>query len=169
MGSNSPRSLINAVYILGVTEHYNLCWGDISLKVDTNGDEYLQYCRERQTKTRQGENITNLRKSGPIAVENKIDRTSCPVFQYKLFRQKRPETMKKEDSPFYIQASTFQDNNYESKILWYKNLRLGTKSVSKIIKDMATEALPNSDKRLTGHSARKGSIQKQKDNGCKTQ
>ncbi|CAC5385718.1 unnamed protein product [Mytilus coruscus] len=73
--------------------------------------------------------------------------------------------MKKEDSPFYIQASTFQDNNYESKILWYKNLRLGTKSISKIIKDMATEALPNNDKRLTGHSARKGSIQKQKDNG----
>ncbi|CAG2238741.1 unnamed protein product [Mytilus edulis] len=104
----------------GVTEHYNLCWGDISLKVDTNGDEYLQNGRERQTKTRQCENITNLRKSGPIAVENKIDRTRCPVFQYKLFRQKRPETMKKEDSPFYIQASTFQDNNYESKILWYK-------------------------------------------------
>ncbi|CAG2245634.1 unnamed protein product [Mytilus edulis] len=173
MGSNSPRSLTNAVYInnnyhfglRGVTEHYNLCWGDISLKVDTNGDEYLQYCRERQTKTRQGENITNLRKSGPIAVENKIDRTRCPVFQYKLFRQKRPDTMKKEDSPFYIQASTFQDSNYESKILWYKNLRLGTKSISKIIKDMATEALPNNDKRLTGHSARKGSIQKQKDNG----
>ncbi|CAC5423531.1 unnamed protein product [Mytilus coruscus] len=116
MGSNSPRSLINAVYInnnyhfglRGVTEHYNLCWGDISLKVDTNGDEYLQYCHERQTKTRQGENITNLRKLGPIAVENKIDRTRCPVFQYKLFSTKRPETMKKRIPLFIFRLQRFR-------------------------------------------------------------
>ncbi|VDI13417.1 Hypothetical predicted protein [Mytilus galloprovincialis] len=173
MGATSPRSLMNTIYInnnyhfglRGVTEHYNLCWGDITLKVDTNGDEYLQYCRERQTKTRQGDNLSNLRKTGPIAMENKNDHSRCPVFAYKLYRQKRPETMKKDDSPFYIQATTFQDDNYGSKLLWYKAQRLGTKSISKIIKSMATEALPNNDKRLTGHSARKGSIQKQKDAG----
>ncbi|CAC5400581.1 unnamed protein product [Mytilus coruscus] len=105
MGPTSPRSLINTIYInnnyhfglRGVTEHYNLCWGDITLKVDTNGDEYLQYCRERQTKT------------------------------------------------------TFQDDKYGSKLLWYKGQRLGTKYISKIIKSTATESLPNNDKRLTGH------------------
>ncbi|CAC5388725.1 unnamed protein product [Mytilus coruscus] len=121
MGPTSPCSIINTIYInnnyhfglRGVTEHYNLCWGDITLKVDTNGDEYLQYCRERQTKT------------------------------------------------------TFQDDKYGSKLLWYKGQRLGTKYISKIIKSMATESVHNNDKRLTGHSARKGSIQKQKDVGVR--
>ncbi|CAC5421187.1 unnamed protein product [Mytilus coruscus] len=139
--------------------------GDITLKVDTNGEEYLQYCRERQTKTRQVENLSNLRRAGPIAMENKNDHTRCPVFAYNIFRQKIPETMKKDDSPFYIQATIFKDDKYGAKLLWYKGQRLGTKSIYKIIKSMATEALPNNDKRLTGHSARKGSIQKQKDPG----
>lgn len=173
MGTKNPRSLLNTVYInnnyhfglRGVTEHYNLCWGDISLKVDTNGDEYLQYCRERQTKTRQGDNVNNIRKGGPIAMENKLDRSRCPVFAYKLFSQKRPESTKTDNFPFYIQAITFQDDNYESKLQWYKKQRLGTKSIQSIIKNMAKESLPGTDKKLTGHSARKGSIQKQKDNG----
>ncbi|XP_071147422.1 uncharacterized protein KIAA1958-like [Mytilus edulis] len=137
MGATSPRSLINTKHInnnyhfglRGVTEHYNLCWGDITLKVDTNGDEYLQYCRERQTKTRQGDNLSNLRKTGPIAMENKNDHSRCPVFAYKLYRQKRPETMKKDYSPFYIQATTFLDDTYGSKLLWYKAQRFGTKSI----------------------------------------
>jgi hypothetical protein len=93
--------------------------------VDTNGDEYLQYCKERQTKTRQGDNIGNIRKSGPIAMENKSDRTRCPVLAYKLFSLKRHENMKTTDSPFYIQATIFQDDNIKSKTFWYKNLRLG--------------------------------------------
>jgi len=173
LGADNPRALQNTVYLnnnyhfglRGVTEHYNLCWGDITLKVDTNGDEYLQYCKERQTKTRQEDNIGNIRKSGPIAMENKSDGTRCPVLAYKLFSLKRPENMKKTDSPFYIQATIFQDDNIKSKTFWYKNLRLGVKSISKIIKSMAKESLPESNKKLTGHSARKGAIQKQKDAG----
>lgn len=33
-----------------------------------------------------------------------------------------------------MQAPTFQDDNYGSKLLWCKGQRLGTKSISKIIK-----------------------------------
>ncbi|VDH98298.1 Hypothetical predicted protein, partial [Mytilus galloprovincialis] len=54
-------------------------------------------------------------------MENKNYHTRCPVFAYKL-RQKRPERMKTDDSPFYIQATTFQDDNYGSKLLCYKGL-----------------------------------------------
>ena len=58
LGADNPRALQNTIYLnnnyhfglRGVTEPYNLCSGDITLKVDTNGDEYLQYCKERQTK-----------------------------------------------------------------------------------------------------------------------
>jgi len=173
MGTSTPRSLLNTIYInnnyhfglRGVTEHYNLCWGDITLKVDTNGDEYLQYTRERQTKTRQGDDVTNIRKKGPIAMENKEDRSRCPVFAYKLFSQKRPIETKQENSPFYIQVNTIQHENFKSKLYWYKKQRLGEKSIATIIKTMAKEGLPGVQKRLTGHSARKGAIQKQKDAG----
>jgi hypothetical protein len=173
LGADNPHALQNTIYLnnnyhfglRGVTEPYNLCSGDITLKVDTNGDEYLQYCKERQTKTRQGDNIGNIRKSGPIAMENKSDRTRCPVLAYKLFSLKRHENMKTTDSPFYIQATIFQDDNIKSKTFWYNNLRLGVKSICKIIKSMAKESLPESNKKLTGHSARKSDIQKQKDAG----
>jgi hypothetical protein len=44
------------------------------------------------------------------------NRTRCPVLAYKLFSLKRPENIKKKtDSPFYIQATTFQDDNMKSK------------------------------------------------------
>ena len=120
--------------------------------------------RDKQ-KTRQGDNIGNIRKSGPIPMENKSDRTRCPVLAYKLFSLKRPENMKTTDSPFYIQATIFQDDNIKSKTFWYKNLRLGVKSISKIIKSMAKVSLPESNKKLTENSARKGAIQKKKDTG----
>jgi hypothetical protein len=45
----------------GGKEHRDLCWGDIQLKKDENGElEYLEYT-ERQTKARTGENPRNIR------------------------------------------------------------------------------------------------------------
>jgi hypothetical protein len=110
LGADYPRAVQNTIYLnnnyhfglRGVTEHYSLCWGDITLKMDTNVDEYLQYCKERYTKTRQEDNIGNIRKSGPIAMENKSGRTRCPVLAYKLFSLKRPENIKKRLIPHSI-------------------------------------------------------------------
>ena len=45
----------------GVSEHSNLRWGDIKLKNSYDGTEYLEY-NERQTKTRTGENIVDIRQ-----------------------------------------------------------------------------------------------------------
>jgi hypothetical protein len=61
--------------------------------------------------------------------------------------------MKKTDVPFYIQANTFQDDNFKSK-------HSGTN-----IFDLVSNPLPESNKKLTSHSARKVAIQKQKDSG----
>jgi hypothetical protein len=55
---------------------------------------------------------------------------------------KRQENMKKTDFPFYVQANTFQDDNFKSK-------PSGTK-----IFDLVSNPLPESNKKLTGHSAR---------------
>ena len=166
LGADNPRALQNTIYInnnyhfglRGVTEHYNLCWTHMVTSI------YNTVKRDKQ-KTRQGDNIGNIRKSGPIPMENKSDRTRCPVLAFKLFSLKRPENMKTTDSPFYIQATIFQDDNIKSKTFWYKYLRLGVKSISKIIKSMAKVSLPESNKKLTENSARKGVIQKKKDTG----
>ena len=48
----------------GVSEHNNLRWGDIKLKDSSDGTEYLEY-NERQTKTRTGENIVDIRQIKP--------------------------------------------------------------------------------------------------------
>ena len=61
--------------------------------------------------------------------------------------------MKKTDVPFYIHANTFQDDNFKSK-------HSGTN-----IFDLVSNPLPESNKKLTGHSARKVTMQKQKDSG----
>ena len=45
-------------------EHYNLRWGDIKLKNSSDGTEHLEY-NEKQTKTRTGENIVDIRQITP--------------------------------------------------------------------------------------------------------
>ena len=44
----------------GYTEHREMCWGDIALKGDENDHEFLEFTK-RQTKTRTGEDIRNVR------------------------------------------------------------------------------------------------------------
>ena len=41
-------------------------WGDVTIKVDSSGQQYLEY-NERQTKTRTGENTRNIRLLPPKA------------------------------------------------------------------------------------------------------
>ena len=42
-------------------EQRDLSWGDLELKRDSEGTRFVELCRERQTKTRTGENLGNLR------------------------------------------------------------------------------------------------------------
>ena len=44
----------------GCQEHWNLCWEDVKLFKDAQGNEYLVY-NERKTKTRSGVDASNLR------------------------------------------------------------------------------------------------------------
>jgi hypothetical protein len=43
------------------TEHLNLRWGDITHKNDMFGHEYLELVKERQTKTRTGADVNDVR------------------------------------------------------------------------------------------------------------
>ena len=68
LGIDSPRALLNALWLnnciyFGMRpgkEQRDLCWGDLQLKTDSEGNRFVEFSKERQTKTRTGENPRNL-------------------------------------------------------------------------------------------------------------
>ena len=96
MGIHSPEALVNILWFnncwhfrLRGGKQRDLQWGDIELKTDLNGKEYLEYAVERQTKTRPGDNPANRRAVKPRMFENKaVGPERDPVFVYKLYRSK---------------------------------------------------------------------------------
>ena len=79
MGIHSPEALVNILWfnncvhfgLRGGKEQRDLQWGDIELKTNLNGNEYLKYSVEWQTKTRPGDNPENRRAVKPRMFENK--------------------------------------------------------------------------------------------------
>ena len=64
-------------------------WGDISLHNDTVlNTEYMEY-NERQTKTRTGEDLNNIRTKKPRIYATGTD--TCPIAVYKTYASHRPE------------------------------------------------------------------------------
>ena len=55
----------------GCKEQRELRWGDVVLKSDSEGRQYLEYSVERQTKTRAGENPRHQRQVKPRMYQNK--------------------------------------------------------------------------------------------------
>ena len=70
-----------------------MCWGDVKLCQNERGEEYLEF-NERQTKTRTGDNLRDVRKVNPkmFSVQGS---DKCPVAAYKFFASKRPNGMNK--------------------------------------------------------------------------
>lgn len=64
-------------------------WGDIAIHYDTDlNTEYLEY-NERQTKTRTGVDLNNIRKERPRLYATGTD--TCPVGVYKIYASHRPD------------------------------------------------------------------------------
>ena len=114
----SPQALLNTVWLNNMIhfglrdvriEQKELRRGDIVLKTDSDGKEYLEYF-ERQTKTRTGEDPRNQRPIKPRMYANNdaisIDRDSVHV--YKMYKEKRPSSMLETDSSFYLSVNYFK-------------------------------------------------------------
>ena len=144
------------VYV-GKQEHRGLCWGDVTLKRDSDGREYLEL-RERQTKTRTGEDIRNVREVAPRAWENGENPERCPVAAYKLFRSKRPKKYCGAEDPFYI-APVPTNPFPSSSERWFISQPVGVNKLCSIMSNMCRAAGVSEDKRLTNHSARKFLVQ----------
>ncbi|XP_062579483.1 uncharacterized protein LOC134241461 [Saccostrea cucullata] len=168
LGVTSPQALLNTVWfnnaihlgLRGHQEHYNLCWGDISLQKNPDGTEYLQHF-ERQTKTRTGVNTRDTRKvlgkifSAPHLNENN------PVEVYKKYASLRPQGFSEPNDPFYIATRTIPLSDTRSD-KWFMKQRLGVNKIGKILNNMVEKCpkLSESWKRLTNTSTRKYCVQK---------
>ncbi|XP_048237480.1 uncharacterized protein LOC124149196 [Haliotis rufescens] len=101
LGSHSPESVINTMWVLNSkffairrpSEHFNLKWGDIALKMDDQGHEYL----ERQTK---GYETFALRVFANSDIAER-----CFVNVYKQYKVSRPKLMLDESSAFYLKGN----------------------------------------------------------------
>ena len=169
MDLNNPRALVSSIWfnncmhfgLRGGKEQRELKWGDITLKTDSSGKEYLEYSTERQTKTRPGDNPANTRSVKPRMYENlEVSPERNPVYLYKFFKAKRPEKTLSIDSPFYLSVNQTSANKLalpETK--WFKSQPMGVNKLNSLMKDCAEMAEIGLDKRITNHSARKTLVQ----------
>ncbi|CAH3140317.1 unnamed protein product, partial [Porites evermanni] len=161
MGFSSPKALINTLWLnncmhfglRGGKEQRELKWGDVVLKTNPFGKEYLEYCTERQTKTRPGDNPSNVRKVKPKMYEQpSLPPERNPVFVYKFYKAKRPNETLVEDAPFYLAVNhqlAFPDTK------WFKPQPMGVNKLNSLMKECAAAAGIGENKRITNHSGRK--------------
>ena len=110
LGNENAYQITNLLHISfslfmgmrGGREQHTLKWGDIIMKTDEDGDEYLEHVKERQTKTRTGTDTSNTRKFKPKAWNDKQNPQRCPVKAYKTYRDNRPESMLNSEDPFFF-------------------------------------------------------------------
>ena len=146
--------------------HRELKWGDIIKDVTSSGVEYLIYDKERQTKTRTGEDPSNTRAFNPKAFSSDLPSTLRrdvvqsisaidPVVIYKLYASKRPISMSGEETPFYLAQNVLRNSDRDKP--WHIDGPLGVNKLNSLMKTMASKAGLRG--RLTNHSGRKTMMQ----------
>ena len=142
-------------------EQRDLCWGDLQLKTHSEGNRFIEFNTERQTKTRTGKDPRNIRDKKPKMYEDKSTADRCPVNTYLAHKEHRPTSMMTYESPFYLAV-----NNEDPKPgqMWFKCSPLGVNSLRSMLKNMIRDSGLETDKKLVNHSTRKHLVQKLVDN-----
>ena len=122
--------------------------------------KYLEL-NERQTKTRTGTNISDVREVSPKIFENPGDRD--PIKFYEMYASKRPSNFSDPEDPFYLAPRTIPLEDTRSS-LWYLRQTVGVKKLGKLLKTMKEKVQLDPNKRITSHSARKYLVQKLREN-----
>lgn len=169
LGGSTPDSILQTLWfyntvhfgLRGCQEHRDMCWGDITLKSDENGHEYLEFT-ERQTKTRTGANPRDIRAVKPKLWANLRDPERCPLNIYKTYAQRRPTGYSEPDHPFYVASTTVPLPSPQET--WFKRNPVGVNKLSSMMKRMVQRAGITTNKHLSNHSARKYLVQKLNDN-----
>ncbi|XP_070576202.1 uncharacterized protein KIAA1958 homolog [Ptychodera flava] len=170
LGAHTPQSVINTLWLnnmlhfgmRAVKEHRSLCWGDVKLKRDADGREFIEMTNEHQTKTRTGENVSDVRPVKPQMYSYPDDKNRCPVALYKFYASLRPKNFMGPETPFYL---AIKNTPQPSDAVWFKRQAMGPNTIAQIMKNMAGKSgISCRGKRLTNTSARKYLLQKLNDN-----
>lgn len=106
LGMTTPESVINTLWYnicfyyetRGCIENGNMKWG-------SDGREYVEKVVERQTKTRQGDNIRNIRQQ-ILRMYAVTGSNRCPVAVYKFYTYMPLAGTLLKDLPFYLAINT---------------------------------------------------------------
>ena len=134
------------------------------LKTASDGTEYLEL-QERQTKTRTGANLNDIREVTPKMYATPEDPDRCPIELYKMYSRKRPTDYCEPEHPFFINPKTSSQNVDASSECWFQRMTMGERKIGGLLKVMAADGGLDRNKRLTNHSSRKHLIQKLRDSG----
>ena len=170
LGATTPESINNTLWFFttvhfgmrSAEEHRNICWGDIKLDKDSQGQEFLEFV-EWQTKTRTGENPRDVRKVKPKMWANSGNVDRCPIAVYKQYSLLRPLDFSNMEDPFYLATNTNQ-SSMKKNDQWFKRQPIGVNKLSTTMRRMSLNAGLPPNKKLTNHSARKHLVQKLSDN-----
>ncbi|KAM4704367.1 uncharacterized protein KIAA1958-like [Rhinophrynus dorsalis] len=131
----NPTSLLNVIFLnnhkhfaLRTREHYDLQWGDITLKTDTTGNQYLEYtgCQTKAKKQI---------KSRIYATPQKPERD--PITAYIKYKNSRPNSMTTAESPFYLAPNTSYKSGHSQ---WYRAMKIGIHKMRTIMTAMKIQA-----------------------------
>ena len=126
LGSGSPKSLQQTMWWImctrfgkrGNEENRTLQWGDVRVEKSATGLKY-PVSKERVTKTRQGDNCSDVTSHVKV-FEEKGD-PACPVLLFETFATRRPEEMRQNGTPFYLQPKFYSSvDQMQKDPTWYK-------------------------------------------------
>lgn len=91
--------------------------GDMKLRKSADSTEFLEY-NKRQTKTRTGKNIVDIRQIKPKMFSTRNARD--PIDLHKLSAAKRPLIYMSNEDPFYLSKRTIPFNDPRNDIWFFK-------------------------------------------------
>ena len=140
--------------------HFYFRWGDITLNTASDGARYLQL-NERQTKTRSGENLSDVHEVIHKIYETTGERDPIKIFE--IYSEKRPINFSNAGDPFYLapRPSALEDPKTN---IWFLRLKVGERKLSSLMRKMKESGRLDINKRFTNHSARKYLLQKLREN-----
>ena len=133
LGSSTAEALLNTVWfnntihfgLRGCKEYREMCWGDVKLCQTSTGQKYFEF-NERETKTCSRNDPRNARAIAPkmLALANN---EKCPVKTYKVYAEKRPVEVKRDDTPFYLAVNNVKSGSGKP---WFKKAPVGVNKLN---------------------------------------
>ena len=137
LGIHTPNSIINTLWLYNsicfglywAPQHRLLKWGDVELRHDSMGLEYLEYVIS---------NPNELFERKQIYPNLKIQ-DRCPIAVYKMYANKRPADYCSPLHPFYLE--TYGVFNPHRSVDWFKEKPMEVNDFSNILEQFDMEAL----------------------------